>query len=179
MNYIPTHSPEEARRILDLLKKEDERAAKKAKKDAEEKLKQQYANDKKYTRAEMIADIKRQISSSNEKAKHAFDIIWGKQTADERRNMFTVEENGMGFSKYDMKFYGKLFKKVLNNEKLSDYEWKKFRDVMVKYAGQLWQNARNKYQKVGQKYVVRKTLAEQVLGIGGELYENWFLKESY
>ena len=137
MNYIPTHSPEEARRILDIMKREDERAEKKAKKEAEEKLRQQYANDKKYTRAEMIADIKRQISSSNEKAKHAFDIIWGKQTADERRNMFTVEENKVGFSKYDMNFYGKLFKKVLNNEKLSDYEWKKFQDAVQKVSEKL------------------------------------------
>jgi hypothetical protein len=157
------YTPEEAAKILMNVLKQQLGSKAEAYNDTFKAVKKEINSGKQYFKKEMVADIKRQILNNNEKARHACEVIYAKQTRSEQETKKSVEQNGVGFTKWDASKNGWLIKKAIEKkEQLSDWEWEKLRRMMSKYAEQLWTLAApTKYKKVGNKWIISEGIVEK------------------
>jgi len=86
--------------------------------------------------------MRRFLASSDKAVKRGMLRIWSFQTQDERFSHATRQSNGVGFNKFDAPRAGALLEKVMRQkEQWTDADVRQGRRLLMKYAGQLAQQA--------------------------------------
>lgn len=106
---------------------------------------------KTYTKTQILENYRSQISTNrNDAALKSLIIIYNFQTSVEKEDQETKCSNGRGFGAFDAKILTDLAEKYLTYHKLRPNQLAIVQKKMVKYVGQLFDNAleTNKIRKL-------------------------------
>ena len=105
----------------------------------------------------------KQLVKTNDKALYkAIVIIYNNQTEEEKVKQESVEDNNVGFTKWDAKELGNIARKIIGGEQLTSGEIAKSRNKMQKYWKQLMiVSKRQIATRAQQELVERQKISKQ------------------
>lgn len=111
------------------------------------------------TNGEWEQYLKRLLKSDDRALARAIVLIYNNQTPEEKQTGKSIEDNQIGFTKWDAKELGTIAKKIKQKQPLTEAELAKSRNKMVKYWRQLMVISKAKMSKKAEQMAEAK-LAE-------------------